>query len=111
MLTIFELMVICAVLFASASVTGVIGSVLLALIALALLAKRGLLAILLLTASFFVAEWSWNVTSGNTQAVRPNSDLNRPFFVLLYGVVLCVWFRLRCLWHQRQRHSHPTSGG
>jgi hypothetical protein len=84
LLSLMELVTICAVVFAFSAVMGPITSILLALMAVALFVKCGPLAIFMLAAALLAADAAPGHNTGGWQLAA----------FLLAGA-LCAWFRLR----------------
>jgi hypothetical protein len=79
---------VCAVLSAFSAVIGIVAGAMLMLMALALWARQGMLALIL----FMLASLTADVTSSNHNEA---AALGRQFFVILLAAVLCGWYCLR----------------
>jgi hypothetical protein len=87
LITLMELIALCSILFALAEFTGVPSSIFLAMMVFALMARRGLLTIVLMATAMIAGE--------RTFGVGVYGEFLQPLGILLIGGALCVWFRVR----------------
>jgi hypothetical protein len=84
---LFEYVTLCAILAALSPLVGVASGVFLMLMALALIARQGWLALAMLMAASLAADWPY--------LPHAESSFGRQFFVLLLGGGLAGWRHLR----------------
>jgi hypothetical protein len=88
LLSLFGFVTLCAVLSALSAVVGVAASAVLMLMALALWARQGLLALVMLMAALLVAGARFQATSESVAVARQ-------VLVILTAAALCGWYCLR----------------
>lgn len=84
--SVFEYMTICAIFLASSAATGMASSVCLMLMALAIWARQGLLALAMLMAASLAAD---------PPGLAGGSAFIRQLMVFVLAGMLCTWYRLR----------------
>ena len=89
LLAMMEWLTISAILFSLSSFTGMATSILLALMALALMTKRGLGALFILAGASLAAD----ANMGATMGFDTGNSLTRQAMVLVMATVLCLWYR------------------
>jgi hypothetical protein len=90
LMELMEFVTICAILFALSGATGIAASIFLALTALAFAMQRGLFVLLMLASA--------SVAADLPAAASDDNGLLRQITVILIGMSLCAWFRLRGVW-------------
>ncbi len=88
LLSLFGFVTVCAVLSALSALVGMAASAMLMLMALALWARQGLLALAMLMATLLVADAPF-------QAKGEGAALARQVLVILLAAGLCGWYCLR----------------
>ncbi len=88
LLSLFGFVTLCAILSALSALVGMAASGVLMLMALALWARQGLLALVMLMAALLVA-------GAPFQAISESAALARQVLVILTAAALCGWYCLR----------------
>lgn len=85
---LLEYVTVCAILSAFSTALGYAATIFLMLMALALWARQGFMALAMLMAASLA-------TNGSRDAIDDQSALPRQLFVILTAIALCGWYRLR----------------
>ncbi len=90
LMELMEFVTICAIVFALSGATGIAACIFLALTALGLAMQRGLFVLFMFASA--------SVAADLPSAASDDNGLLRQIIVILIGMSLCAWFRLRGVW-------------